>query len=248
MKKLIIILISILFMQEKSEAQNVIIKQDVNQDFEDHEQEFGPNKKYYNSSYTSFGLLFGAPDHSGSAIDWYKSFFYETGTRHKRQMGPVFAIGHDVSLNFRSFSITQNNEKTFGGLARHKSERLFNINANFLIYTRFNFKPYRGNQLGKYIDLAAYVEYAFITRHMVKDKVESELGSTMSKSYYRGLPYLNKWNYGATVRLGLRNLVFFCSYRLSDMFNKSTQFPYEELPRFCAGISFDVPDEFSRDR
>ncbi|HRE74118.1 MAG TPA: hypothetical protein PK637_00200 [Flavobacteriales bacterium] len=227
-------------------GQNIIIKQDVLADQE--ESNYGPNKKYYKSTFTGLGLLFGKPDATGSAINGYKSFYYESGSRKKRQMGSFFAIGRDLSLNFRSFSIKQNDSKTFGGIAQHKAERLFNINGNLLIYTRYNFKPKRGNQLGKYLDLAGYVEYAMITRHVVTDKLDEALGGNTIKSYYRGLPYLNKWNYGVTARLGFRHMLLFCQYRFSDMFNRSPQFPYQELPRFCAGICFDVPDEFSRDR
>ncbi|MBX7093634.1 MAG: hypothetical protein K1X56_02850 [Flavobacteriales bacterium] len=244
MKK--IISIAFLFFIHAAQSQNVIIKQDVENDFE--EQEYGPNKKYYNATFTSFGLLFGAPDSTGSAVNWAKSFYYETGARHKHQFSPLFAMGHDFNLNFKSYSIKQNDEKTFGGISHHKSERLLKVDANFLIYTRFNLKKKRGNQLGRYIDLAGYVEYQLFARHMTKDKIDAQLGGSMVKSYYRDLPYLNKWNYGATVRLGFRHMLLFCQYRISDMIKPSTQFPYQELPRFCAGICFDVPTEFSRDR
>jgi hypothetical protein len=244
MKKSIIVLL--LFIPVFASAQNIIIKQDVDAELE--ESDYGPNKKFYNSNFTSFGLLFGKPDLPGSETIAWQSFYYETGMRHKRQMGKVFAMGHDWNLNFKQYAIKQHDEKTFGGIAQHKAERLFSINGNLLIYTRFNFKPKRGNQLGRYLDLAGYVEYAMVTRHVVKDKLDEALGGNTVKAYYRGLPYINKWNYGVTARLGFRHMLLFAHYRMSDIFKYSAQFPYQELPRFCAGICFDVPDEFSRER
>jgi hypothetical protein len=231
------------------QAQNVIIKQDVDRDFEKEEMdELGPNKKYYKSTFTSFGMLFGAPDNPGSSITPYRSFFYATGARHKHQFSKRFGLGHDASLNFRTFYITQNSSKTFMGNIQHRSERLFNINANITIYSRINLKAKRGNQLGKYLDFAFYGEYAALTRYVVTDKLENPNGAEISKTYLRGLPYINKLNYGAEFRLGLRHMLFFVQYRLSDMIRYSYDHPYSELPRFCAGVNFDVPRDLYKGR
>ena len=220
-------------------SQNVILKQDVNKDFEN--DEYGPNKKRYRSTFTSFGFLFGNPDSIGSEINWYKSFFYETGNRKKRQLSKFYAIGRETSLNIKSYSIKQHDEKTFGGFEKHKAERLLLVNLNLTIYNRFNFKPNRGNSLGKYLDLAGYIEYAFIGRHIVTDKIDQVSGYSQGKYWLRGLKYLNKFNYGAQARFGLSHFSFFCSYRFSNLFKEKNQIDYIELPRFTAGFSVDMP-------
>jgi hypothetical protein len=220
-------------------AQNVIIKQDVNKDFE--KEEHGPNRKFYNSTFSGFGMLFGEPDSAGSAINWYRSFYYENGSRHKRQFGSFFALGHDASVNLRSFSIAQDSSKTFGGIQQHKAERFFNVNGNLTLFMRFNFLPNRGNHLGRYLDLGGFVEYSVITRHMVRDKLQTSTGYNHSRSYLRGLQYVNRLNYGATVRIGFGHISFFGQYRYSDMFKKTETINYQELPRYTAGITFDMP-------
>ena len=235
MKK--IILFSFILLPLLSSGQNVIIKQDVNEDLE--EEEYGPNRKFYNSTFSGFGFLIGSPDSAGSAINWQRSFYVENGARHKRQFGQFFALGHDASFNLRSYSIKQDTAKTFGGFQTHTAERFIQVNGNLIIFSRFNFLPRRGNHLGRYIDLGGYAEYAVITRHMVRDKLPDITGYKNAKTFFRGLQYINRLNYGATARIGFGNFIFFGQYRLSDIFRKTEQFNYQELPRYTVGISLD---------
>lgn len=220
-------------------AQNIILKQDVEKDFED--SDYGPNKKHYRSTYTNLGFIFGNPDAPGSSVNWYKSIYYETGNRTKRQYGQFYALGRETSFNIRNYSIAQKDGKTFGGFEKHKSEDLLLINLNLTIYNRFNFKPHRGDHLGKYIDLAGYLEYTPIARHITRDKIDSQSGYSQGNTWLHGLKYLNRFNYGVQIRLGLGGISFFGMYRISNMFKKTTQISYVELPRYTAGISFDIP-------
>lgn len=237
MRNILLFILFILF-SVHTNAQNVIIKQDVGMDFK--HDDYGPNKKYFKSTFTGFGFLFGSPDSIGSEINWYKSLYYETGRRSKKQLSPFYAIGREASLNVKSYSIKQHDQKTFGGFQKHKSERLLLINANICLYNRFNFKPKRGNSLGKYLDIAAYGEYTLMGRHIITDKIDPLSGYKNGKYWLRGLKYLNKLNYGVQARIGFSALTFVCSYRLSEIFKKTIQTDYVEIPRFTGGICVDV--------
>lgn len=219
-------------------AQTILIKDEVEETLT--ESTVGANKDRYYSSFTSIGVLFGAPDSTGSEINPEKSWYYEMGWRTKKQFNGFFAIGSEFNFNAKNYNIKQHDEKVFGGFEKHKKEKLFLINANYTLFMRLNFVK-RGDHLGKYLDLGGFAEYAFIRRHITKDKVETGFGYTYSKHYLRGLKFVNPFNYGVTARFGVNYLSVFCNYRLSDIFNDKVFPAWPELPRFTAGFSFDVP-------
>lgn len=219
-------------------CQTILIKDEV--DVTLNESDTGPNKDHYYSTFSSFGMLFGAPDSTGSEIVPYKSIYFDMGWRSKRQFSGFFALGNEFNFNLKNYNIKQTDEKVFGGFQQHKKEKLVLVNANYTLFTRFNFVK-RGDHLGKYLDLGAFGEYAFVTRHITKDKIASGDGYTYSKHYLRGLKYVNRVNYGFTARLGFSYLTLFCNYRFSDLFNNKVFPAYPEIPRFTAGISLDVP-------
>jgi len=236
MRKTLAILL--FFISAAAMSQTILIKDEVDETL--NESETGPNKTHYYSTFSGFGMMFGAPDSIGSEIVPYRSICYEMGWRSKRQFSGFFALGNEFNFNLKNFYIKQHDEKVFGGFQQHKKEKLLLINANYTLFTRFNFVK-RGDHLGKYLDLGGFAEYAFITRHITKDKIETEDGYTYSKHYLRGLKFINRFNYGVTARFGLSYLTFFCQYRMSDIFNDKIFPAYPELPRFTAGISLDVP-------
>ncbi len=219
-------------------AQTVLLREDVNVGLAIPNE--GPNRKHYHATFFSAGLHFGEPDQRGSELRWQNCLFVETGWRHKRELTRFYALGHDFSFNFRNLRVRQHEDKRFGGPAIHAREKLVLINANLLLFQRFNFLPNRGDHLGKYLDMGLYGEYAIWARHITQDDVEAENGYKRARTVLRGPRYLNRFNYGVALRYGISGISVFCTYRLSDMFRGKAPFDYPELPRFCAGISFDM--------
>ena len=238
MKNKILYIISGLLISNCVSAQEVLIFQNVQKDTSD--LTYGPNQKYYTSSYLAFGFIFGTTDSSGSDLRWNRSIELESGARFKQQFGPLYALGYDFGINIKNYNIKQHPDKVFGGQITHKNEHLFTLNLRFLLFNRFNFAVQRGNHLGKYIDLGAYAEYMPWGRHIFKDTLDGGYGFRVQRTSFGKLEYVNRLNYGLSARAGVSILSFFFNYRLSDMLRKKDKFPYPELPRFSAGVSFDI--------
>jgi hypothetical protein len=95
---------------------------------------------------------------------------------------------------------------------------------------RFNYGR-RGNIIGKFIDLCAYGDWTFSASNNTKDKRQN---GNHVKTRITHLNYYNSTNYGVLARIGFNRYVFYGSYRLSNMFKSSANFP--ELPRITVGL------------
>jgi hypothetical protein len=223
---------------EFSTAQVILIQENVNADTT--LSETGPNRKKYNSGFYSIGMIFGAPDSIGSAIDAKASFHLQLGSRVKLKLNNVFSWGIENMLDYKSFRIKQIDDKTFGGDVIHKKEAFIVLSYELLFFTRINFDPKRGDHLGKYIDLGAFGGYNFLRRHKVVDTVNTQYGFERGKYIMSDLKYVEKFNYGLTARIGWWGLSLYCNYRLSDLFKPYQSIDYQELPRYEAGINIDI--------
>lgn len=236
MKK--VLFIFFLFLSVFTDAQVVLIKENVNADTV--LSEVGPNRKRYHSGFYSFGILFGNPDSTGSAIHAYKSFHVQLGDRVKFKLNNVFSWGIENLFDYKSFRIKQDSLKTFGGSVLHNKETFIVLAYDLLFFLRINFDPKRGDHLGKYIDIGAYGGYNFITRYKSVDTVQSQYGFERGKFIASKLRYIDRFNYGITARAGWWGLSVYFNYRLSDLFKEFESIRYQELPRYEAGINFDI--------
>lgn len=209
----------------------------------------GPNRDRYKSTYTSFGLLFGPTNNHASDILPYFSYNVQSGARLKLKINKVLSWGLESYFDFKSFRIKQSDEKTFGGEAPslHKKETFFVVAYDLAIFTRINFDPKRGDFLGTYLDLGAYGGYNFLRRHKIVDTVNNQFGFEKGKYIASNLKYVEKFNYGVTARFGFGGMSVYFNYRLSNLFKPFRDINYVELPRFEAGISFDVQSYKMRD-
>jgi hypothetical protein len=74
----------------------------------------------------------------------------------------------------------------------------------------------------------------------VVDTVNVNYGFERGKYIAMNLKYVEWFNYGVTARIGWWGMSAYVNYRLSDLFKKFNQIDYKELPRFEAGLSFDI--------
>ncbi len=229
---------SILLIAENVSSQVVLIQEDVNADTV--ASDSGPNRRHYNSSFYSFGMLFGSPDSTGSAIHPQSSFHVQLGTRSKIKVNNVLSWGMENLLDFKSYRLKQDTSKTFGGDALHKKETFMVLAYDILLFTRINFDPKRGDHLGKYLDLGGYGGVNFLRRHKLVDTVNTQYGFERGKYIASNLKYVEWFNYGLTARVGWWGLSLYFNYRLSDLFKVYQSIRYQELPRFEAGINFDI--------
>lgn len=228
-------------------AQVILLQEDVIADTVQSTE--GPNRERYKSTYTSFGLLFGPSENNGSSILPYFSYNVQSGARLKLKINKILSWGIESFFDFKSFRIKQSDAKTFGGEAPslHKKETFFVVAYDLAFFTRINFDPKRGDFLGTYLDLGAYGGYNFLRRHKIVDTVNNQYGFEKGKYIASNLKYVEKFNYGVTARFGFGGMSVYFNYRLSNLFKPYRDLNYDELPRFEAGLSFDVQSYKLRD-
>lgn len=204
------------------------------------EKEFGANRANYDAMIYGFGVQFGPTDSSGSNINPEKSFYFTYGGRHKYKITTFYNFGIDYFFEYRNFGIKQSPSKVFASTQEHKKERYSQFTFNIGLFNRFNLSK-RGNHLGKYIDLFFNGIYSPINRYYTFDKATGG-GSKYIKQVYSKLEFARKIFAQVGLRYGISYFQFQAFYRPFNMFKKTTEFPYPELPRFGIGLLIDIED------
>ncbi len=210
-------------------AQNVILEKDPAIDSLVPSR--GPNRKNYVHPYMSFGFTTD-PGEAGARSRQGTYGHYQFGVRYKRRLSQTFAVGYEFAYDVNDLSQKQEAGKVAPDTFQYKRERLIFYNGLFSPYLRINFGR-RGNQLGKYLDIAAYGTYTFA--HVLFQRSDLPDGRVV-RSRTTGLTYFQRWNYGATVRIGINKFILYGHYRLSDLFYSNWNFP--EPSRLQVGIQF----------
>lgn len=191
----------------------------------------GPNRKHYLHTYMSFGFTTD-PGEAGARSRQGTFGHCQLGLRYKRRLSQTFALGYEFAYDVNDLSQRQESGKLVPDTLQYRRERLIFYNALFSPYLRINFGR-RGNQLGKYVDLAAYGTYT--VSHVLFQRSELPDGRNI-RSRTTGLTYFQRFNYGATVRIGINKIILYGHYRLSDLFYANWNFP--EPARLQVGVQF----------
>lgn len=213
-------------------AQEILLKQKVNRDFI--KPKFGPNLMNYVHAFSAAGVIAGQTEKNGD-IDFLHSGARAIGARYKFKVTNHYAIGADVYVSQQEFGIKQYEYKLLPDKYMHKSQNLKFYSLGLAVYNRINIDRYRGNYIGKYIDLGVDYLYNFGMYEFTQDKLE---GKSVKKTKRSGLSYYNPSNIFFTVRAGMNRYSIFVKYRYDNLFKSSAYFP--ELPRFIAGIELGL--------
>ena len=195
----------------------------------------GPNRKHFVHPFMSFGMCVDAGE-TGAQVKQPRVDQFSFGIRYKRRIAEHFAWGWDLAYNVNDFSLKQNLIKTTPDTILYDRQRMIFNNAQAGLYMRINYGK-RGNTLGKYIDLAGYVDAVFAHTLFTK-KHSNDKYNSIERTRRSGLGYFQRLNYGVQVRFGFKKVIIYGQYRLSDMFYKPENFA--ELPRIIAGIQFSL--------
>ena len=220
-------------------SQTVLMEEDVAGDTIP--ETFGPNLKQYRHLYFEYGFLIDQPEEDGLEIKYGNSSNLVFGMRYKYKMTKWFAIGWDVHLSSWVYRIKQDTSKIFPNNIQHDKEKLTISNAGLEFYTRFNFGR-RGNQIGKFVDLAGFGNFRTGATHFTLDKLDAVNinNADKVKTSNTGLIYLEDINYGAKVRLGINRYVLTATYRISDIIKDPPFNTYPELPRLFVGFQIGL--------
>jgi hypothetical protein len=191
----------------------------------------GPNRKHYWHSFMSFGLAIDAGEKGATVVQPNLDQF-ALGFRYKRRINNTFSFGIEFSYTNYGFSIKQNKQKTTPDTAINQKQKLYFNDIQLSPYFRINIGK-RGNVLGNYFDIAPYFETVLAFTEFTKYKLPD--GSVV-RARRSGVDYFQRFNYGIQARIGLKKLVFFGQYRISNAFYGDKNLA--EIPRITAGVQF----------
>jgi hypothetical protein len=223
-----------------SYAQVVVLKETVPDDFEELDQNFGPNRKRFSHPFVSYGSFANVFDHKGQAqenILFGKSLDVVSGERYYWNFSKIYTLVFDTNFSMRMYGInrtpTTSLPLTTEGMKRSK---YWLGSFGMALGNQFNFKPNRGNQLGAYIFIGGYGNLNFVRRfsaHYGASNVMPQPYKVTLKKFKE----MDFYDYGATVKFGKTNFTLFARYRLSEIFIQRN-YNLVELPRLTFGFEF----------
>jgi hypothetical protein len=194
----------------------------------------GPNLKKFVNFFLFAGFVTGA-DEAGARIKYFSSAEVGFGVRWKYKISPIYSTGFEWRIDYLANKLVQKTGKYFPDTILNDRERMDFTSLQLGYYSRFNFDSKRGNFLGYYLDIGVRGEWDFGVQHITKNDLPD--GSSVT-AIFSSLPFVNSFNYSVFGRVGLNKVLFYASYRLSDLFKSNYHYP--ELPKLTAGIELSI--------
>ncbi len=221
--KILIFSLSLLFLFGfPSFSQEVVIEESVTEEVV--EKKFGPNRLHYVSYFMDFGLSpFGHSNQTYKTnLPW--SFDFQMGLRYKLKLHNFYALGAQLYWGSTDYDISYDETSVPNGVTLYDQE-FFSIGGwGFELFQRINFDK-RGNTLGKFLDLGAYIEWLpYRNQTITIEQDETALYSEQIITN-RKLKYVNNSAYGLTARIGINKLSIYAKYRLSELVNDEISEP-----------------------
>jgi hypothetical protein len=145
-------------------------------------------------------------------------------------------LGFEVEGQFTDYKLKQEKGKILPDtIINNISGRLDYYSIGVGFYNRFNFDPQRGNYIGNYLDVGIIGYWDFSIKEISKNKLAD---GTTNRSSVKNLAYVNDLNAKLYSRLGFGHGSIYGSYRLTDLFKPSWNYP--DLPRLILGIEFGL--------
>lgn len=194
--------------------------------------------------FLQLGIISGAE--SESLPVQLNSFSAAMGMRYKIKVCSWNKLAFDFGYRFHQFYIGQNDPKIFPlSSAVHDRERVSVNNFSVGIADRF---IYHADEKNTYwFDLGVYGDASFRTSNVYVDVVDDKTSPVADKSKVTTknvhLNYLNKLNYGVTIRAGWNCYAVFATWRLSDLVKVSSTENQADLPALVIGVELNFGGE-----
>ena len=218
-------------------SQTIRFETEVKQDTA--ETNFGKNKK----NNLSWGFQVGSYLNSEKTFQPYRSTVFTIGLSYNHKQAKWYSYGLNLNLDISSFVLSKTlGEKTFPDTIIHDKADISITSMGIVLYQRFNFfNKHRGKIYGNYLDIGIYGNLHLSSIYFYQDKEKTSSNNFFSKRqqhYYRGLNFLNAYDYGVEFVMGRNWLSVFFRYRLSQQMKISyidnNNFP--EMPNSIIGI------------
>jgi hypothetical protein len=229
MKKILLICMVLISMSAIS--QEILFSQDVKSDTVIPTK--GPNLKNFVHPYFAFSFPFFTNEDVKFIKPWSSSIV-DFGYRYKRKLSKNLAVGLDLSVNWASYKIKQEDGKFIPDSTKNDKEKLQVNSLSPAVYARINVGK-RGNFIGNYLDLGGFFSWNWKTMHKTTN---TDTDDQKVQVHVSNLQYMEKISYGVLARIGTNRYAFTARYRMSDLFTESFNKP--ELPRLSVGFEIGL--------
>lgn len=210
----------------------------------------GPNMRHYGHFYIGAGMVADYDEEEGTAIEWWRSGQFLFGYRYKLKLLSFYAIGLDLNYKYTQYffeGITSNpfqEENPLTHELRRDRHYLANNGIGLEFYHRINIGR-RGNSLGNYLDTGIRGQWNMADVEDIIIKSDDKDDPYMRTHIInRRLNYVEPFSWGLTARIGIKKVIVYANYRLSDHFNdrlnETIAIDIPEVPRLTAGIQFAI--------
>ena len=194
---------------------------------------FGPNSKFYISSFIRLGFITGTADRTVYSKGLNSSNL-AVGGQFKKKLTNTFSIGAELACNLDNYAISpigSHADSLFLGKSQiHTSESFTLSSLQCNAFIRINFDPHRPiHSLGKYLDLGGGGEKVIMDAYNVS-------GSGQNTSF-KNFSYVAKSQFNAFARLGMGSFAVCFNYRPSNLFIAKENLP--EPPPYSMGLEID---------
>jgi hypothetical protein len=230
----ILTIFTLLVCYHTNNAQEILLFENTPKNFEEIDNDFGPNRKKFNFSSIGIGAPLPFTIGPEETLPTQFGIYFMFNKNYKLKINNLLAIHSNLGYSSSRYYLNENDrfKMPIQSLDAEKISYLIrNLNSN--IGLQINMKRKRGNQFGKYINLGIYGSWIF------HHKLKYEYPNSNLKINKTNLNYLEEFNFGLSAKLGIKKNAIFIKYRLSNMF-KPNETNLSELPKIIAGLELDI--------
>jgi len=203
------------------------------------ESDFGKNKK----NNVAFVFQMGSFLQADKTFRSYASTVVDLSLEYNHKIAEWYSYGFNFNFDMASFTMSKTpGDKIFPDTIIHHKENISITSLGIILYQRFNFfNKHRGEIYGNYLDLGIYGNIHIASFYYYQDKDSLSQSTFFSRKrdvYFRGLDFLNIYDYGVETRLGRNWFSIFACYRLSELMKPAyKKYPgYPDMPNLVTGI------------
>ena len=181
-------------------------------------------------------------ENSRTRINTLLSNEYSMGLRYKRKVLAFYHIGFDLSGRFLHYRIEDDGgaPDDLNPFSQYWGEGKQHLRTNSLGLEFYNrLRAGKGNNPGYFIDFGIRGDWNYMNKLVVRSRYDkSENFSGRVKTVNRQLAYMERTSVSVSGRIGLKKIIFYGSYRLSDLFKDTYSVP--ELPVMIFGLQWGI--------
>ena len=236
MKKLLLCLL-LLFGVKSLQAQTILLDQKV--DTSEYYSSFGPNQRHYVQVFYRMGTAVRTQSDE-VATKTPAGLTFGVGSRYKLKITSILAVGlvldyRSQQVNLSSGGLSPFPDTLFSSELRiHQSSRFQYQEIGLGGYVRVNFDRFRGDYIGKFLDIGASPRYVLGNSYVT---IDEEPNGVTKRTSYSNLPYVQPLNVQAFARLGINFIALEAHYRFTPFWKSA--YPFPELPRWQFTLSFN---------